>query len=319
MRECRLAPNLPSTPRPRPLDLSGLVCFETVARLGSLSAAAASLHIATSALSRRVRQLEDELGVAVFERLPRGMRLTSAGEVLLHHARLGFQELTRARGIIEEMRGLKRGHVRLVVVESAMRGPVVAALSEFWRSFPGVEVDVKVVRSTAAARLVETGEAELAVTFAARPRAARLEAMAEAGLRMGAVMRPDHELARETALRLRDLAGHPVLLADPTLMLHDAVRATDELDRMFPRPRFSSNSITLMSLLAVHGAGIALKTRLGIEAEIGRGELVFVPLSDTRLPVQRLVLWARRGLDLSRAARALAACLAAALTKVSEI
>jgi len=82
--------------------------------------AAATLNVASSALNRQILDLEESLGVQLFERLARGVRLTSAGEMLLGHVRgwRGDFELTRAQ--IEDLRGARRGHVRVAVIE-AMR------------------------------------------------------------------------------------------------------------------------------------------------------------------------------------------------------
>ena len=79
------------------MDWDKLRVFHAVAEAGSLTHAGESLNLSQSAVSRQIAGLEEDLAVSLFERLPRGLRLTSAGEVLLHHVEQSFAELRRAR------------------------------------------------------------------------------------------------------------------------------------------------------------------------------------------------------------------------------
>src|ERR1700716_346364 len=88
-----------------------LYCFFVAARLGSIRGAAEQLHISPSAVSRHIAKLEAAIGTVLFDRLPRGLSLSSAGEVLYYHARESAKQIDRARGLISDMKGLKRGSV----------------------------------------------------------------------------------------------------------------------------------------------------------------------------------------------------------------
>jgi LysR family nitrogen assimilation transcriptional regulator len=83
------------------MDARRLRYFATVAELGSFTKAAERLHVAQPALSRQVRQLEEELGLELFSRIGRHIRATDAGEVLLRHARTIERDFER---LIEDMR-----------------------------------------------------------------------------------------------------------------------------------------------------------------------------------------------------------------------
>ena len=85
--------------------------------------AAATLNVASSALNRQILDLETNLGVQLFERLPRGVRLTSAGEMLLGHVRRMARDFELTRSQIEDLKGLRRGHVRVAAIE-AMAGAI---------------------------------------------------------------------------------------------------------------------------------------------------------------------------------------------------
>src|SRR3954451_4893790 len=86
---------------------------DEVARAGSIRKAAGQLHVTASAVNRRVMDLEDELGAPLFERRPRGMRLTAAGELFVRYIREQSGDVERMKSQIEDLRGLRRGTVRI--------------------------------------------------------------------------------------------------------------------------------------------------------------------------------------------------------------
>jgi DNA-binding transcriptional LysR family regulator len=291
--------------------------FQAVARLGSIRAAAEALNVAPSAVSRQILKLEEEMGASLFERLPRGLRLTSAGEILLHHSRASGTELERARNVIEEMRGLKRGRVALAVVESAAAGFLPNLLEAFWKRYPRIKLDLTVVGSARALHAVADGEADLALAFDVAT-GLKLRERASATLRIGAVMSPKHALAQSKSLRFRDFIEYDVFLSDMSLTMGASIEAAMYNATIPLSARVVTNSIQLMNLLAASDAGVAFETRLGTIRDQARGELVFVPLAEPRLKPQRLGLYTRSEGRPSAAAEAFAKALAEALGKLDE-
>src|ERR1700729_38998 len=86
-----------------------LTYVDAVARYGSIRKAADALNVASSALNRQILDLETDLGAPLFERLPRGVRMTSAGEVFLAYTRQAISELKAGESQVEQLRGLGRG------------------------------------------------------------------------------------------------------------------------------------------------------------------------------------------------------------------
>src|SRR5258708_18045489 len=140
--------------------------FDEAARQGSIRRAADRLNVAPSAVNRQILKLEDELGTKLFERLPRGLRLTSAGEILVTSVRRWLHEFDRARAQLEELQGLRRGHVNVAVVEGAIAEFVPGVLAEFNRAFPRISFAVDVAGSHAITRLIMSGDADNGVLFA---------------------------------------------------------------------------------------------------------------------------------------------------------
>ena len=112
-------PKLPPRRRRKPLRPPRFLTYvDAVARHGSIRKAADALNVASSALNRQILDLETDLGSALFERLPRGVRLTAAGEVFLAYARQAISELKAVELRVEQLRGLVRGQVGVAAVES---------------------------------------------------------------------------------------------------------------------------------------------------------------------------------------------------------
>lgn len=287
--------------------------FALVARLGSIRQAALRLNVAPSSISRTIKQLEDDLGTPLFERTKQRLKLTSAGELLDYHIRQSAVEMNRALTEIGDLRGLRRGTVTLAVVESAARGILPDVLTAFWVRHPDIRVDVRVVGSEDAVDLVHQGDADLALAFDARlPRNARR--LASLSLPLGVLVPPGSPLTkRDDKLRTYDLAGERVILSDNSLSLGDSVEQMFSGSFVEFSRRSRTNSIGLMIDLATRGLGTILQTKMGVQAEIARGQLVFIPLADPGLGLRRMSLVSRPKGEVSEAALALASQLTSVL------
>ncbi|MBU2888194.1 LysR family transcriptional regulator [Celeribacter halophilus] len=292
--------------------------FSLVARLGSIRQAALTLNVAPSSISRSIKQLEEDLGTPLFDRTKQRLRLTSAGELLEHHIKQSTGEMNRAVTEIGDLQGLRRGTVTLAVIESASRGILTDVLAGFWVRHPEISVDIQVVGSQDAVDLVHQGEADLALAFDVRvPRNARR--LTSISLPLGVLVSPGSPLTKlRRKLKSYDLAGERVILSDGSLTLGSSVEqmfsgAFVEFSR-----RTKTNSIGLMIDLATRGLGIILQTQMGVQTEISRGQLTFIPLSDPGLSLRRLTLVSRPKGEVSEAAQALADVLTSTLEAMRE-
>ncbi|WP_429932560.1 LysR family transcriptional regulator [Agrobacterium vitis] len=291
--------------------------FQLVARLGSIRQAALALNVAPSSVSRILRQLEEEIGTPLFDRVRQRLKLTSAGELLLYHAKASLSELSRACAEINDLHGLHRGTVSVAVVESVARGLLPAALEAFWSRHPAITVDIKVMASQQAANAVAEGECDLAVIFDLRvPRTVRR--IASVSLPIGVLALPDSDMAKRTEIKLFDLANLRVILSDASLTLGASVEEALNRSLVDLSHRSRTNSIGLMVELARRNLGLVLQTRVGVEQELAEGSLVFVPLSDSRLPNRKLMLLSRSAKEMSDAASALGRLLEKSVEQLAQ-
>lgn len=268
---------------------NGFRHFLAVAEAGSIRAAAKDLNIVASAVNRQILMLETQLGIDLFERVGRGLRLSEAGHMLLKQIReiLDAYDVTAAE--LDSFRGLKRGRVRVATVESVSVHVLPDMVARFWAEFPGVEVGVTVTGSESATRLVEDWEADIAFSFNPET-GGGTRVLHEEPYRIGALLRPGHRLAGRASLSLAELAAEPLALPSRGLSLRAALDpALMRLGRAL-RPRLESNSLRHMAGLAMRGQVVAFQTEVGIEAELAEGRLVLVPLDDPDVAVDRMVV-----------------------------
>lgn len=126
------------------MELRHLRYFIAVAELRSVRAASEQLHVTQPAISRQIQDLEDAIGAALFERTPRGLKLTAAGEAYLHEAREILARVDVANRLARQIAAGLRGHLRIGFVENAAwSGIVSAALRTFEQKVPHVSLELQ--------------------------------------------------------------------------------------------------------------------------------------------------------------------------------
>jgi len=193
-----------------------LTYVDAVARHGSIRKAADTLHIASSALNRRILDLEQDLGSPLFERMPRGVRPTAAGELYISYVRNALSEFDLVNSRLEQLRGMVRGRVRVAAVESVAGDLLPSEVVRFQASHPRVRFDIKIgVPGDLLAALIKY-EVDLILTHDPTPDP-NIRIVASARQALCALMVVNHPLATSPSLRLRDCHGYPISLGESTL------------------------------------------------------------------------------------------------------
>ncbi|MEK7214313.1 MAG: LysR family transcriptional regulator, partial [Chloroflexota bacterium] len=138
------------------LNVHQLEVFRAVARLGNITRAAVELVISQPAVSEQVKELEIACGMPLLERLPRGVRLTQAGEVVYEYAERLFTAAEQLEQTLAELRSLLRGRLRLGASMTIGQYVLPAVMGAFGEQYPGVRLSLIVGNSSAiVARVVE--------------------------------------------------------------------------------------------------------------------------------------------------------------------
>lgn len=261
--------------------------LDEVARCGSIRKAAGRLNVASSAINRQILALEEELGVQIFERLSKRLRLTASGELLIAHVRQTLKEHDRLRVRLEDLKGLRRGQVTIATMGGLAAYVLPAVLANFRQEHPGVAVIATILPVNEIIAAVSAGEADLGFGFNL-PQTPGLNTISAIESRLGAAMLPSHSLARQASVSLARCTEYPLILPGSGMTL----RAL--LDDGFARlgvtvePIIETNSIELMKQCALLGLGIAFLNEIDVDGERRHGEIAFVPLQDRSLKPQLL-------------------------------
>jgi DNA-binding transcriptional LysR family regulator len=272
-----------------------------IARSGSIRHAADKMNITASALNRKIQDLELELGVPIFERWPRGVKLTAAGEMFVRYARNQIAEAQRLNSLIEDLRGLRRGPIRIACSQALSYEFLPGKIAEFRQENPFLVFDLKVMHHEAAINALTDYEVDLALIYNAALRPA-VEILKSVPQRLMAVMRRDHPLAKKRSLRLSDLAEQTVALPDNT------IGGRQLLDQMLAKRdqrlnvAAESNSFEMLRGLVLRANMITFQIEIGSPLEGNVGELVSRPIDERDVPALDLVLCQLRGRILPFAA-----------------
>ena len=280
--------------------------LDEVARAGSIRAAAERLNATASAVNRRIMDLEEELGAALLERRPRGVRLTAAGEIFIRHVRQQNAEIERVKSRIEDLKGLRRGTVRLACSQAVAFDFLPRSIAAFRKRYPDVTFEVRVLDHESALNELAAYRVDLALVFRP-PFMATFQPLVNIEQRLAVLMARDHPLARSATIRLRDCAAWPVALPERgfggrQLLDEVCARAGVEL-----RVIAESNSFELLrggaltfqievgALFADDGEVVA---RVIDGRDMPRGDLVLGQLRGRNLPVPSAVFVEHVGADL---------------------
>lgn len=290
--------------------------FDEVARVGSIRQAADALHVAPSAVNRRILDLEDELGVPLFERVPRGMRLTAAGELFVQYVRGRASALDHVRSEIEELQGLRRGSVKVLCSQALAPQFMPQLLAHFHLSHPLVEFQVCIGDQEQALRALRDFETDLVLVFNLAPEP-DLHIVGQFEQKLMALMHVRHPLAqRPGGVRLRECMDYPLVL--PTREMG----GRQLLDRYLVRSSLKLRSVVQSNSFEFLRGCLHYQNAISFQIAIGAvcegGQLVAREITDRHFMGGNLVLAHLRGRQLPVVAHAFMAEAIAALTALGS-
>jgi LysR family nitrogen assimilation transcriptional regulator len=258
------------------VDTRALRYFQAVAEYGSYSRAAEWLRISQPAVSRQIRQLEEELGKALFRRHGHGVTLTEAGRLLLERSQAAFRTLDQARREIRGAASGPAGAVALAVPPAAGRWLVPPLAEHMAKALPGVQLRVLGGFSGTIDEWLVRGRVDLALVHDPLPRKGfSLLPMAEEEVCL--VGLPNAPALARGHVRPADLLRLKLILPGRPNASRRLLDAWLAGEGGAPPPRIEADDHSVIRALLRAGAGYTLLTRGGFAAEARRGELVGVP------------------------------------------
>ncbi|MBG7619409.1 LysR family transcriptional regulator [Herbaspirillum sp. AP02] len=278
--------------------------YEAV-RSGSVRAAADALDIAPSAVSRQISLLEQELAVPLIERHKRGVSPTEAGALLLEYYREQRSHQSDVLAKLQEIRGLKRGSINIIMGEGFISDMVSGPIKQFCKKYPEISLVLDLAGTNEVVSAVAADEAEIGLVFNP-PVEAKIVSRAVARQPMYAIVgRQFPLLGKVESVTLRELAAYPMALTHLAYGTRQLVEAATLIEKTRLTPTITTNSIAILKHFVKSELGFTLLPLFAVTTELAARELFAIPVRNTLLARSEAHLITRTGRQLSTAANRL--------------
>ncbi|VVE46668.1 LysR family transcriptional regulator [Pandoraea soli] len=284
-----------------------LYLFEAV-QCGTVRAAADRLDIAPSAVSRQIALLEAEMALPLIERHKRGVHLTQAGRLLMEYYReqRAHQEDLLAK--LQEVRGLRRGHIRLAVGEGFVSDLMGAPLQYFCKRYPDITLTLDLAGTNEVMRLVAEDDADIGLVYNP-PIEPKIVSRAQMRQPVHAIVAPDSPLVDRCraagGLKLDALYDVPLALMHGAYGTRQLMALAEQSEKYRLTPAVTTNSISVLKHFVRAGLGATFLPAFAVSQEIEAGELRALPIDHPILNQAEAHLVTRTGRRLSGAANRL--------------
>lgn len=283
------------------MELRTIKAFVEVVRQNGFSNAAKTLYATQSTVSKAVRQLEDELGMPLMDRIGHGFRLTSAGEIVFRCGVSMLEQSAKMMTELEELQGMQRGTFRMGFPSLGSNTLFADVFTAFRQKYPYVEIQMAEHGGKRLEELLLAGELELAASLL--PVDEKLFDWQEICCEpMDLLTADDHPLAQRDKVTFPELATYPFVLYSPAFALNPII--LDACRSCGFTPEIAAESVQLDFIIGLVAAklGIALLPRM-IARQRLHPHTKLTPVDSPAIFWHMALIW-RRGAYLSPAARA---------------
>ena len=266
------------------MELHQLESFLVAADKGSFRQTAISLHLSQPSVSARIRTLEEELGVPLFHRAGRGVRLTEMGKAFLPYAQSALESLREGREVLATGRDASGGLLTIAAARNIGTYTLPAILERLRRRHSDIKAHITVGRSRDVLNMVVGEQVQLGLA-----RELRHEDVVTTHLydeEVVLVTHPGHRFATLGAASLAEVAREPFILYDPGSAYFRLIQTYCRREGIQPRVEMRLDSIDATKHMVELGIGISFLPRSAIRREVGRGGLRTISLG----PENRVVL-----------------------------
>ncbi|WP_417662763.1 LysR family transcriptional regulator [Pseudomonas sp.] len=273
----------------RRIDFTTLKVFIAIADERSLTKAAEREHLALAAVSKRVSDLENQLGINLLYRQPKGVELTPAGHALLHHARTVMDNLEQMSADLSEFSEGVKGHVRIHANTSAVIEFLPEDLSTFTQLHPEVKIDLEERVSSETIRAVREGLTDIGI-FAGHVPADDLQVFTYRHDQLVLVTPHDHPLATRSSVALRETVGYDFIGLQQDASLHSLLQHSVHHLGASLRLRIQVRSFEAICRMIHTGMGIGVLPEIAVRTYLPALNVQMVNLTDD---------WARREIKIA--------------------
>lgn len=291
--------------------------IEAVVRAGSIRKAAEDTNLTASALNRRIQNFEQEFGWPIFERLPRGMRLNPAGELLMHHIGLQRTDLARVQSQVADLSGERRGHVSIACSQALLPYFLPEQIAIYRAAHPGVTFTVNVRDRAQAEQDLASYSSDLALVF--EPvHMVEFEVLFALPQAVHAVFRHDGPLARKSIMRLRDCLDHKLVLPAASYGVRHLLELGATRSGRTLTPAIETESFELIRHYVMQEDAVGFQIPIGLSTS-KQDTIAHRALSAKDVPFGQLLLGQMKGRTLPVASSKFGQQLVSALSQYAEL
>jgi len=282
------------------LEFRAIRAFVEVVRQGGFTQAAKEVFATQSTVSKAVKQLEDELGVRLLDRIGHQSKLTPAGEIVYRHGVKMLAQRVEMLAELDELRGLKRGILRLGVPLVGSNTLFAELFAAFRQKYPNIELQLDEYGSKHLEELLLEGELDVAVSLMPVPEEFEWQEVRCEPVDL--LVCEEHPLAQHAQVDFRELAEVPLILYGQGFALNPIILEACRKSGFTPKVAAQSSQIDFIIALVAANLGVALIPRL-IAEQRPHPRTRHIPIDQPAIFWQPAFIW-RRGGYLSHAAKA---------------
>ena len=274
------------------MELRQLKTFQTVARLSSFNRAAKVLNYAQSTVSAQIKLLEEEFGAPLFNRLGKKINLTEAGQMLMRYSQkmLDIEKETLANVSSWEE---PHGSISIRIPQSIGTYLLPSVLSKFQASFPKVGFDISTCAYNELIQELKTGITDIAFLLADSIPFSELKSEVLRIENLVLVANPEHHLARQTTVQIRDLSGQTILLPKHDCSYKMIFEQILTEEKVTPATFIELNSLESIKKCVFKGVGVAMIPLMSIRKDIAQEKIAVLPWAEENLETAVLMIWHR--------------------------
>ena len=254
------------------MDLRQLEIIRAIADTGSFTAAGEKLHVSQSAISRQILLLEEELGEPIFHRIGRRIRITPAGESLLHLSNRVFQDLDETVSAISDKQESLRGTMRLVGGMTVCLYVFPALLAEVRRAHPNLDLKITVGSAERSIAMLRSGAGDLGL-ITLPVEASDLVSVPVLREELLLVTYPAHPLAKKRQITPADLTRQPFILFETGSITRRIVEEFFMRERIEAEIVMETENVEIIKAMVRHGLGISIIPWVAAAADVRTKQL----------------------------------------------
>ena len=278
------------------MEFPQLEAFLEAASRGSFRRAADALYLSQPSVSARIQTLEGEVGVALFHRTARGVRLTEMGQVFLPFAQRSMETLRRGREVLESVRQTSAGILNMATARVIGTYVLPETLQKFQHLYPETNLHIKVGGSLDVLQMVVDEEVQLGLArFMEHPDVDALHLYDEEAV---LVVHPDHPFAKTGVAAMFAVAQEPLILydpGDPGSSYFQFINRVCRYAGVTPKVEMNLDSVEAAKNMVQLGLGISFLPRSGVRRELESGTLTLIDVAEVPPVLLPTYVLLRRG------------------------